>query len=78
MANPALGGVGDFNATTIEEFRANGGRVGGFLAGTPAEELDDAARAELWPKLIAESPSVGDYQARATRQFPVSMLTRRD
>jgi deazaflavin-dependent oxidoreductase (nitroreductase family) len=43
-----------------------------------AEELDDAARAELWPKLVAESPSVGEFQARTTRRIPVFMLTRQD
>ena len=51
-----------------------------------AEELDGTARAELWPKLIAEwpkpgvagSPDLGAAQARTTRQFPVFMLTRQD
>jgi hypothetical protein len=41
-----------------------------------AEELDGTARAALWPKLAAEYPSIGEYQARATRQIPVFMLTR--
>jgi deazaflavin-dependent oxidoreductase (nitroreductase family) len=41
-----------------------------------AEELDDTGRAELWPKLVAEYPAVGEYQARTTRQIPVFMLTR--
>lgn len=43
-----------------------------------AEELDDTARAELWPKLVAESPSVGEFQTRTTRQIPVFMLIRQD
>jgi len=43
-----------------------------------ADELADAARAELWPKLVAEYPTLGEHQARTTRQFPVFMLTRRD
>ena len=43
-----------------------------------AEELDDTARAELWPKLVAKHPAVGEYQARTTRQIPVFMLTRWD
>jgi deazaflavin-dependent oxidoreductase (nitroreductase family) len=43
-----------------------------------AEELAGAARAELWPALVAESPSVGEFQARTARQIPVLMLTRRD
>jgi deazaflavin-dependent oxidoreductase (nitroreductase family) len=43
-----------------------------------AEELDGTARAGLWPKLVAEYPTLGEYQARAMRQIPVFMLTRRD
>jgi deazaflavin-dependent oxidoreductase (nitroreductase family) len=43
-----------------------------------AEELDDTARAELWPKLVAEAPTVGEHQTRTTRQIPVLMLTRQD
>ena len=145
MANSAPdGGANDYNTKIIEEFRANQGRVGGFLAGTPmilihhigarsgiervtplafnpqpdgrfaiaaanggspthpdwyynlkahpcitvevgtdtftvvAEELDGSARAELWPKLVAQSPAVGEHQATTTRQIPVFMLTRRD
>src|ERR1700745_1466098 len=41
-----------------------------------AEALDDTARAGLWPKLVAEYPSIGEFQARTTRQIPVVMLTR--
>ena len=43
-----------------------------------AEELDDPARAELWPNLVAWAPSLGEYQARTARQIPVFMLTRQD
>ena len=43
-----------------------------------AEELGHAARAELWPKLVAETPALGEFQAKATRQIPVVMLTRQD
>lgn len=43
-----------------------------------AEELDDTARAELWPKLVAEAPQLGEFQTRITRQIPVFMLTRQD
>jgi len=43
-----------------------------------AEELDDAARAELWPKLVTEFPDVGEFQIRTARQIPVFMLTRAD
>ena len=142
MADSAPGRAGDFNTEMIEEFRANGGRVGGPWAGitlilihhigarsgtervTPlgcspqgngrfaivasnggslthpdwyynlkanprtkvevgtqtftvaAEELDGSARAGLWPKLVAQYPSIGEYQARTARQIPVFMLTR--
>ncbi len=43
-----------------------------------AEELGHAARAELWPKLVAETPALGEFQAKTTRQIPVVMLTRQD
>ena len=51
-----------------------------------AEELDGTARAELWPKLVAEwpkpvagSPDLGvARQAGTTRQFPVFLLTRQE
>jgi deazaflavin-dependent oxidoreductase (nitroreductase family) len=43
-----------------------------------AEELDDSARAELWPKLVAEAPQLVEHQARITRRIPVFMLTRQD
>jgi deazaflavin-dependent oxidoreductase (nitroreductase family) len=41
-----------------------------------AEKLNDTARAELWPRLVAESPAIGEFQRRTTRQIPVFMLTR--
>jgi deazaflavin-dependent oxidoreductase (nitroreductase family) len=43
-----------------------------------ADELTGAARAELWPALVAKYPTLGEHQARTTRQFPVFMLTRQD
>jgi deazaflavin-dependent oxidoreductase (nitroreductase family) len=43
-----------------------------------ADELAGAARAGLWPKLVAEYPTLGEHQAKTTRQFPVFMLTRQD
>jgi deazaflavin-dependent oxidoreductase (nitroreductase family) len=43
-----------------------------------AEELDDTARARLWPQLVAEAPDLGRIQGKTTRQIPVFMLTRRD
>ena len=47
-------------------------------AGALAEELDDTARAELWPKLVAQYPQLDEAQAKTTRQIPVFMLTRQD
>ena len=41
-----------------------------------ADELSGATRAELWPELVAEYPTLGEHQVRTTRQFPVFMLTR--
>lgn len=135
-------GPDDFNAKMIEEFRANGGRVGGPSAdttlilihhigaksgtervtplscfpqgndrwaivasngGSPghpawyyslkanprievevgthtftvlANDLDDVARAALWPELVAEAPQLDEYQSSLTRQIPVVMLIR--
>jgi deazaflavin-dependent oxidoreductase (nitroreductase family) len=142
MTNPVADSASDYNAEIIQEFRANGGHVGGPWAGTPmllihhigaksgtervtplayfphpggrfvivassggspahpgwyhnlkanpvievevgsqtfpvlAEELDGTARAGLWPKLVAEAPTLGEHQGRTTRQIPVFMLTR--
>jgi len=41
-----------------------------------AEELEGTARAWLWAKLVAEFPSVGEFQARTARRIPVFLLTR--
>ena len=49
--------------------------VGAETLTVVAEELDGAARAELWPKLIARFPTVGTYQATTARQIPVFILT---
>jgi hypothetical protein len=43
-----------------------------------AEELGGTARAELWPKLVAEAPVIGQHQAKTTRQIPVFLLTRQN
>ena len=52
--------------------------VGNQTLTVQAEELDDTARAGLWPKLVAEYPGLGETQAKTTRQFPVFLLTRQD
>ena len=43
-----------------------------------AQELDDAARAELWPTMVARHPTLGQHQAKITRQVPVFILTRQN
>ena len=134
----------DFNRRIIEEFRANGGRVGDTLAGTPVlllhhigarsgiervnpvvyrphgagryvivasnggsrthpawyrnlkanpvvdievgaeaftvrvEEVSGTERDPLWAELLAASPSLREYEAKAARQIPVLTLTRDD
>ena len=143
MAPSPTDTANDFNSKIIEEFRANEGRVGGALAGTPimlvhhvgaksgiervtplaytpqpdgryviiasnggspthpswyhnlksnprinvevgrrtftvvAEELDDTARAELWPKLVAATPSLDDFESKARRRIPLFVLSER-
>ena len=133
----------EFTDSVIAEFRANDGRVGGDLAGTPvllihhlgartrtervtplayssqadgrlviaasnggsprhpawyhnlkahptiavelgtetftalAEEVTGAAHADLWPKLAAASPTLGEFQAKTARRIPLFTLTRR-
>jgi deazaflavin-dependent oxidoreductase (nitroreductase family) len=43
-----------------------------------AEELGDRARAELWPKLVADAPDLAKHATKTTRQFPMFLLTRQD
>jgi deazaflavin-dependent oxidoreductase (nitroreductase family) len=144
MANPAQSEGASYNARIIEEFRAQGGCVGGEWEGTElilihhvgarsgtervtpvgcfdlgdgrwaivasnggspthpawyynpkahprtkaevctesftvlAGELEGAARAELWPKLVARYPTVGEHQTKTARQIPVIVLTRQN
>jgi deazaflavin-dependent oxidoreductase (nitroreductase family) len=40
-----------------------------------AEELGGTDRARLWPRLVAQAPQLGEYEARITRRVPVIMLT---
>lgn len=41
-----------------------------------AEELDVAARALLWPRIVEQAPSAGEFQSMTTRTIPVFILTR--
>lgn len=132
----------EFDRRTVEEFRANGGRAGGALAGTPlvlihhigartgiehvtplaysaldgdsiaiaasnggslkhpawchnlranpaitvelgtqrfeatAEEQTGPARAELWPKLVAQFPDLAEFEAGTDRTIPIFLLRR--
>jgi deazaflavin-dependent oxidoreductase (nitroreductase family) len=43
-----------------------------------ARELDHDARAQLWPKLVAQYPGLGEAQAKTTREIPVFVLTPED
>jgi deazaflavin-dependent oxidoreductase (nitroreductase family) len=40
-----------------------------------AEEVGPAARADLWPQLLAGSPSLRDFDARTAREIPAFVLT---
>jgi hypothetical protein len=41
-----------------------------------AEEVTGKARVALWSKLVAASPTLGEYQARTARRIPLFTLTR--
>jgi len=49
--------------------------VGASTLTVVAEELDNVARAALWPTLVARFPTVGVYEASTARQIPVFILT---
>jgi deazaflavin-dependent oxidoreductase (nitroreductase family) len=42
-----------------------------------AQEVTGAAYATLWPKLVAASPTLGEFQAKTARRIPLFALTRR-
>ena len=42
-----------------------------------AEETTAAAHAALWPTLVAESPALGEFQAKTARRIPLFTLTIR-
>jgi deazaflavin-dependent oxidoreductase (nitroreductase family) len=41
-----------------------------------AEEVTGEARLALWPKLVATSPALGEFQAKTARRIPLFTLTR--
>ena len=43
-----------------------------------AEELEGTARAEMWRRLVARFPGVGEFQAMTTRRIPLFLVTRQD
>jgi deazaflavin-dependent oxidoreductase (nitroreductase family) len=49
--------------------------VGTETLSVRAQELDGAARAGIWPLLVAGAPVLGEHQATTTRLFPVFLLT---
>ncbi len=42
-----------------------------------AEEVTGAARADLWQRMVTESPTLGQLQAKTARRIPLFTLTRR-
>lgn len=48
--------------------------VGAQRVAAVAHEVRGAARAELWPTLVAEAPQLGGFQASITRVIPVLVL----
>jgi deazaflavin-dependent oxidoreductase (nitroreductase family) len=42
-----------------------------------AEEVTGAARADLWQRMVTESPALGQLQAKTARRIPLFTLTRR-
>ena len=42
-----------------------------------AEEVEGPARDELWRRLVAASPTVGEFQAKTARRIPLFTLTAR-
>jgi deazaflavin-dependent oxidoreductase (nitroreductase family) len=53
-------------ATTVE--------VGSEMLTVRAEELTGPVRAELWPALLAASPSLREFDAQTVRQIPLFLL----
>jgi hypothetical protein len=53
----------EFNKKLFEEFRANGGRVGG-------------QRDEIFDKVVAAAPGFGEYQSKTSRIIPLFELAR--
>ena len=49
------------------------GVASGFNTKVIEEFRANGGRAGLWPKLVAEYPSIGEFQARTTRQIPAFM-----
>lgn len=50
--------------------------VGAETVVVVAEELDDDARAEVWPTLVAHAPQIDEYEKLVDRRIPVFILTR--
>ncbi|MEU4195518.1 nitroreductase family deazaflavin-dependent oxidoreductase [Kribbella sp. NPDC026611] len=49
---------------------------GAELFWVTVHEVRGAARARLWPTLVAEAPQLEDYQQKVERRIPVLALTR--
>jgi hypothetical protein len=79
--------MSDWNTQIIEEFRTNGGKVGGMYEGAPllllttigketfdaiASVVDDSER----ERLLKRWPAVVEHQAKTSRQIPFVALQR--
>ena len=64
-----------WNLTASPRARAEVGRERFDVS---AREASDEERAELWPRLVAQSPVWGEYVKTTDRKFPVMVLTRVD
>jgi deazaflavin-dependent oxidoreductase (nitroreductase family) len=52
--------------------------VGAETVVVVAEELDDDARSEVWPTLVAHAPQIDEHKKLVDRRIPVFILTRLD
>lgn len=50
--------------------------LGGEIFRVVATELDLVVRAALWPTIVTQAPTAGEYQRKTSRTFPVFLLTR--
>lgn len=80
MADDTMSSEREFNEPNIEEFRRNGGKVGGQFDGFPLLLLTStgarsgAQRDAIYPVVVERAPGFGEYQQRTDRLIPVFEL----